>query len=204
MAIPVCNASSTSAPQTRRNVQKHSALSAVVLFLLFVAVIVVQLSVVSIDTAYAYTLTGQKWASSSKVIDGSALSGNYSSALNSANAQFNAKTDVTISRSSSSTDWTALTGNYGNTQWEGYSTWNYTTSTGKITSAISRVNTQYASSYSLGCLKVLWEHELCHVWGLGHVSSYYRVMYQSASDAYNLGSVHNLTSDEISGINSLY
>ena len=51
-------------------------------------------------------------------------------------------------------------------------------------------------------MRVLWLHELSHVWGLGH-STINTVMYTSASSAYYNG-VRYLTSDDINGYNSLY
>ena len=65
------------------------------------------------------------------------------------------------------------------------------------------LNTYYLSAATPKRLKVVWAHEMGHSLGLGHVPELKRVMYSSASSAFNAG-VEALTSDEVSGINSLY
>lgn len=118
--------------------------------------------------------------------------------------EINQQTDVNFSwTDSTSPSWKAYAADYGATGWEGQSQWNVVL--GSTRSASSKLNTRYLSTgMPFDRLKVVWLHELCHVWGLGHVSGINHVMYQSASDAYLRGGVRTLTSDEKNGINNLY
>lgn len=156
--------------------------------------------------AYAYTLSTSRWSSGTRQIDGqrSSVKDNYLESLKQAAANYNSSTDVSLKVITSirGGNWHAKVYAYGNTGWEGRSTWFL--NGGKTSSAVSEINATSASTYTVARLKVLWLHELAHVWGLGHVPSMKRVMYASASDAYLYGGVRSLTSDEIAGINSLY
>lgn len=155
-------------------------------------------------TAQAYTMSGSHWNGSNLRIRANAIGGNYSTGLNTAISNINSSTHVTLSRTTDTgPSWKASVTNYGNTGWEGESTWSYYL--GATHSAESKINTYYIPSGTAPArIKVIWLHELSHVLGLGHVSSVNRVMYTSASAAYTQGGVRNLTSDEVSGINSLY
>lgn len=154
------------------------------------------------NQAHAYALNGSKWAKASQTIQISDISGKYKNALNLAVIDYSSNTDVTLKTSTKKQKWTAEVSNYGKTGWEGISEWSLS-KTNYVTKATSKVNKYYASGYSTECLKVLWDHELGHVWGLGHVMNSKRVMYISASKAYKEG-VRALTSDEKKGINRLY
>lgn len=98
---------------------------------------------------------------------------------------------------------TAANNNYGATGWEGHNEWNCLFA--NTTSSVARVNDYYAANLisNAARIKMIWLHEVGHGLGLGHVSTVARVMYTSASGAYNAG-VRTLTSDEIKGINALY
>lgn len=98
---------------------------------------------------------------------------------------------------------TAANNNYGATGWEGQNTW--VCPFGVTTSSLARVNDYYVGNLASneGRIRVIWLHEIGHGLGLDHVATVARVMYTSASQAYNAG-VRNLTSDEINGINALY
>ena len=156
--------------------------------------------------AMAYTTSGSKWSARSQTVSfyQTSVKGNYLSGLRQAAANYNASTDarVTLTATLRGGKWSAIAQNYGATGWEGQSTWYK--SGGVTTKATSKVNIKYAASFNAARMKVLWLHELGHVWGLGHVSSIRHVMYTSASAAYLNGGVRSLTSDEIAGINKLY
>lgn len=73
-----------------------------------------------------------------------------------------------------------------------------------VTWARSKVNTAYIPvSTTVSRIKILWLHELCHVWGLGHTTNPRTVMYWNVATPYANG-ISSLTSDEINGINSIY
>jgi len=72
-----------------------------------------------------------------------------------------------------------------------------------MSSVSVKSNDYYLGGASVTRMKVVWLHEIGHGLGLDHVGTVKRVMYKSASDAYNAG-VTALTDDEISGINKLY
>lgn len=129
------------------------------------------------------------------------VSGIYSAPFLSARADINAKTPVNISTTEEGALWWASSGTYGNTGWEGLATW--TCSGGKATGANSKLNNTVLAGKPAARIKVVWLHELSHVFGLGHSNSKSRVMYTSASEAY-LSGVRTLTSDEIAGYNYLY
>lgn len=154
-------------------------------------------------TAHAYTLSGSQWSNSRQsVVIRESVNGNYLTAINQAVNNINNSTDVTFSTSPSGLSWTALVANYGNTGWEGQSQWSYSIF-GKTSNATSKINSYYIPpNTTIGRMRVLWLHELSHVWGLGH-SGINTVMYTSASAASDNG-VRYLTSDDINGINSLY
>lgn len=161
------------------------------------------LSIMSPCTAYAYSLSGSKWSSNSMTVTvSSAITGNYKTAISQAASNINSSTDVSFSTSNTGAIWSAVVKNYGATGWEGQSTWSYGIS-GKTSLADSKINSYYMpSSTAVAKLRVLWLHELSHVWGLGH-SNINTVMYTSASSAYSNG-VRYLTSDDIRGYNYLY
>ncbi|WP_289093880.1 matrixin family metalloprotease [uncultured Bifidobacterium sp.] len=153
--------------------------------------------------AHAYTYSGSRFSSKSTTVTVNELmTGNYVTAINQAASDINSNTDVTFYTSNTGASWSALTQNYGATGWEGQSTWSYGVS-GYTSLASSKINTYYIPSNTpVAQMRVLWLHELSHVWGLGH-SNINTVMYTSASAAYRNG-VRYLTSDDINGYNSLY
>ena len=155
-------------------------------------------------SAAASTTSGSKWGSPTQKISASAISGTFETAMGNAVFEINQQTDVNFSwTDSTSPSWKSYAADYGATGWEGQSQWNVVL--GSTRSASSKLNTRYLSTgMPFDRLKVVWLHELCHVWGLGHVSGINHVMYQSASDAYLRGGVRTLTSDEKNGINNLY
>ncbi|RWZ68093.1 matrixin family metalloprotease [Labedella populi] len=170
-----------------------------------VSALALAVALVAVPTsANAYTHTGLRWATPNLRIDTSGASGASKTALSSAISHISDRTDVLL-LGTSATDptWKARNGNYGATGWEGL---NSTTQlAGRTLSSLSRVNTHYVANTTANQarIRVIWLHELSHGLGLGHVTSKTRVMYTSASVAYNNG-VRNLTSDEINGINTLY
>lgn len=154
--------------------------------------------------AYAWTSSGSHWNGSTQRISLVQLYGNYQAGIVNAISSIDSKTDVHFSfTTASEPSWKARVNNYGNTGWEGQSTWSYYL--GATHSADSKLNMYYLNpNTSVAQLKVVWLHELCHVWGLGHVDSINSVMYKSASEAYRRGGVRDLVSDDINGINHLY
>ena len=141
------------------------------------------------------------WSTSSIQLGVGGTSGTYRDTLKAARDNYNATTDVTITvTTSSSPAWQAYATNLGATGWEGQET--RLCLSHKIHSSM-RMNTHYAGSRTATNKKVIWLHEIGHGLGLGHVSSAYRVMYKSASEAYSNG-ITSLTSDEKAGINALY
>jgi predicted Zn-dependent protease len=153
--------------------------------------------------AQAYTTTGCKWSTGTLRIDIRYVNGNFRTGINQAISNYNSSTDVTLSGvDSSGPAWTAEHAGYGATGWEGHSSWQCLL--GKTLNSQMQLNTYYLGGTTPAArLKIVWAHEMGHSLGLSHVSTLQRVMYTSASDAYNAG-VRSLTSDEINGINSLY
>lgn len=153
--------------------------------------------------ASAYVTTGCKWPASSLTIQvNPSVTGKYSTTLVGAAANYRNSTDLKLYTSTTQRgSFQADVGNYGADGYEGYTNW--VCGFGVTTNASSRVNTYYLGSAVNARIQVVWLHELGHAVGLNHVTSTARVMYSSATTAYNNG-VRNLTSDEVSGVNSLY
>lgn len=153
--------------------------------------------------AGAYTTTGCKWPSTNITIRQNLVNGNFRTALGQARANYDNSTDLSVSLTDNSgPTFTAVNSNYGATGWEGQNSW--VCGFGVTTSSQARLNQYYLSGLEpIARLKVVWLHELGHGFGLNHVSTVTRVMYTSASAAYNAG-IYGLTSDEINGINALY
>lgn len=173
--------------------------------MVFVVSCLLSLSILLVPVpAYAWTTSGSHWNGSTQRISLVQLYGNYQAGVVNAISSIDSKTDVHFSfTTASGPSWTARVNNYGNTGWEGQSTWSYYL--GATHSGDSKLNMYYLNPNTpVARLKVVWLHELCHVWGLGHVDSINSVMYKSASDAYTRGGVRDLTSDEINGMNALY
>lgn len=162
------------------------------------------MGVLSASTASAYTDGGCKWNSSTLYVEYIDTTGDYRTSFTQAAADYRNKTDAKLNPSFDQSNAFGVENYYyGNTGWEGYTSWaclNF----GRKSFAASRLNMTYLDGASTARKKVVWLHELGHGLGLGHVSSIARVMYTSASDAYYSGGVRTLTSDEISGINSWY
>lgn len=155
------------------------------------------------DSAFAYTYSGSHWPTKTKSVTiSNTVTGNYQTSLTQAVNNINTATHVNFSTTTASSGWTAQAHNFGATGWEGRATWNRNM-LGFTTSAFSNINMHYIpSGVSINRMRVLWLHELSHVWGLGH-SSINTVMYTSASQAYRNG-VQWLTLDDINGYNTLY
>lgn len=151
--------------------------------------------------ANAFTTTGCKWGTTSPTISTQNVSGIYITPFANARNDINSLTPVTLNTTADGAFWWAWNGKYGATGWEGLATW--TCSSGKVTGANSKLNDYYLASAPSARIKVVWLHELSHVFGLGHVTTVTRVMYSSASTAYNNG-VRTLTADETNGYNYLY
>ena len=152
--------------------------------------------------AYAYTTTGCKWITGNLGVKNT-LSGTAShNALDAALNNYTLGTDVNLTPTNNIHEpFLTEQYNFGATGWEGQATW--TCPTGWTTGGMARLNTYYVGGATEGRLRVVWLHEVGHVLGLSHVTVTARVMYTSASSAYNAG-VRNLTSDEVAGINFLY
>lgn len=128
--------------------------------------------------------------------------GDFRTGINRAISNYNTATDVSVTAvDGSGPAWSADNASYGATGWEGNSSW--TCLLGNTLNSSMHLNTYYLSAATPKRLKVVWAHEMGHSLGLGHVPELKRVMYSSASSAFNAG-VEALTSDEVSGINSLY
>lgn len=167
-----------------------------------VLVATVAFAMAGLGPASAYTTTGCDWGTLNINVDGSYTSGYFSTGLDQAISNYYGSTNLYLRRQNSSgNSFTAQNSNYGATGWEGNTNWSCFF--GTTNSATARLNMYYLQSAPTARLKVVWLHELGHGLGLGHVSSAYRVMYTSASAAYNNG-IRSLTSDETSGINALY
>jgi len=167
-----------------------------------VAVVSALCVILSSTPASAYTTTGAKWPATDIQINYSYVNGDYRSGFTSAVGNYRLATDVNLTGTlDSGPTFTARNTNYGATGWEGQADW--TAPFGVTTSAQIRLNDYYLQGAPVDRLKVVWLHEIGHGLGLGHVDTVARVMYTSASAAYNAG-VRELTSDEISGINDLY
>lgn len=152
--------------------------------------------------ASAYSTTGAKWPATNIQINYSLVNGDYRSGFTSAVGNYRLSTDVNLTGTlNSGPTFTARNTNYGASGWEGQASW--TAPFGVTTSAQIRLNDYYLQNAPVARLKVVWLHEIGHGLGLDHVSTVARVMYTSATSAYNAG-VRNLTSDEINGINALY
>lgn len=155
-----------------------------------------------VGPASAYTTTGCDWGTLNIKVDGSYANGTFSTALDQAISNYYGSTVLYLQRQNSSgNSFKAENSSYGATGWEGYTNWSCLY--GTTHSATSRLNQYYLGSAVTARLKVVWLHELGHGLGLNHVSSVYHVMYPSATTAYNNG-VRALTSDEITGINTIY
>lgn len=170
-----------------------------------IASMVIAAALVALPTAaLAYTKTGVSWTTGNLTIDYRYVNGNFRTALNNSNSNYNAATHVYLKTTDTSGPaWTASNNNYGATGWEGQATWS-----SDIFYHTYACNMQLNQYYLVGTepltrLKVVWEHESGHCLGLDHVSSATHVMYTSASQAYNNG-VRGLTTDEINGINTMY
>lgn len=148
----------------------------------------------------AYTTTGCKWPANNLNIFGATVGGDARTALNQAASSWSAYSNVNLAITSFG-QFSAASTNSGATGWEGQATWNCPI--GMTISASARLNTYYTDSYPTARKKVVWLHELAHGLGLNHVNVVARVMYTSASAAYNAG-VRNPTTDDVNGINSLY
>lgn len=192
--------SKTAAPsrERRRKVSRRAVTSA-----LATVALAVGAAVVPALPAAAYTTTGCKWNSANLNIDYRYVNGNFRSGIQQAASNYTYSTDTNLTLvDSSGPTFTAQNNNYGATGYEAQATWNCVG--GWTYSGQARVNQYYLNGTEpLTRLKVVWAHELGHMLGLGHVSGTNRVMYTSASTAYNNG-VTGLTSDEINGINALY
>lgn len=175
------------------------------LALAFVSILIAAIAiVVPASTASAYTTTGCKWGNTTLRINYSYVASQYTTGLSSAKNNYNSSTPVlSLSLTTSSgPSWTAATSNYGNTGWEAHANW--TCAFGKTSNCSMRMNQYYLNGTEPWQRhKVIWAHEMGHCLGLGHVSTVARVMYTSATAAYNAG-VRSLTSDEINGINAIY
>ena len=154
-------------------------------------------------TAYAYTHSGSKWSDTTEYVTiMDTVTGNYHTAIGQAMSNISSATPAKTLRAATGYTWTANVSNYGNTGWEGQSEWSYNI-WGKTNLATSKVNSYYIGPSSpIAQIRVLWLHELSHVWGLGHSGSN-TVMYESATGAYRNG-VRYLTADDINGYKSLY
>lgn len=157
-----------------------------------------------ITPAEAYERNGIKWPFPTQIISAyTDVTGNYSTALNQAITNFNTSTQVHLSRHDGA-PWVAQVQNYGAVDWEGMSKTNTGNGVYTVTWARSKVNTAYIpASTAVSRIKILWLHELCHVWGLGHTTNPRTVMYWNVATPYANG-ISSLTSDEINGINSIY
>lgn len=153
--------------------------------------------------ASAYVKNGCKWPASNLTIQvNSSVTGKYSTALANAAANYRNSTDLNLYTSTTKRgSFQADVANYGADGYEGFT--NVACPLGVTTNASSRVNTHYLSSAVTARVQVVWLHELGHAIGLNHVTSTARVMYTSATTAYNNG-VRSLTSDEVNGVNSIY
>ena len=152
--------------------------------------------------ASAYATTGAKWPATDIRSNYSYTNGDYRSGFTSAVGNYRINTDVNLTGTlDSGPTFTARNTNYGATGWEGQASW--TAPFNVTTSAEIRLNDYYLQGAPVARLKVVWLHEIGHGLGLAHVSTVARVMYTSATAAYNAG-VRSLTSDEINGINALY
>lgn len=131
-------------------------------------------------------------------------SGNYRTALGHAVFEINQQTKVSFKWTTNTNyAWKAYSCMFGRTGWEGQAGWQL--SNGRTKFASSALNITYLpSSLPLDRLKVVWLHELSHVWGLGHVKGINHVMNESASLAYLRGGVKTLTSDEKNAYKALY
>src|SRR5699024_3720177 len=155
--------------------------------------------------AMAWTYESCPWNEANLRIDTRYVNGSFNTAINQSINDYNAHTDVTLtSVKVSGPAFTARNAGYGATGWEGQTSWTCSIWV-KKTGAQMKLNEYYLMNIvsNVPRLKVVWEHETGHGLGIGHVSSAYRVMYKSASTAYNNG-VTQLTSDEITGINTIY
>lgn len=154
--------------------------------------------------AEAYERNGIKWPFPTQIISAyTDVTGNYSTALNQAITNFNTSTQVHLSRHDGA-PWVAQVQSYGAVDWEGMSKTNTGNGVYTVTWARSKVNTAYIpASTAVSRIKILWLHELCHVWGLGHTTNPRTVMYWNVATPYANG-ISSLTSDEINGINSIY
>jgi hypothetical protein len=119
-----------------------------------------------------------------------------------ATSHYGGTTPVHLTLVTSSSSWSATANLYGKTGWEAHSTWSCVL--GKTTSCAMQMNQWYLDGTEPRTqIKVVWEHEMGHCFGLDHVTAVHHVMYNSASVAYADG-VAGLTTDEINGIKALY
>ncbi|MGW9113563.1 matrixin family metalloprotease [Microbacterium sp. NPDC055683] len=170
------------------------------------AILGVLVSPLAATPASAYVLNGCKWNSTTININPSGVpsTSTYMTGFELAVADYHNNTQLNVYKSSSSTNtYTAAAANYGQTGWAGRNEWNCPFSLGLITASYARLNSYYLSGSPSTRLKVFWEHELGHGFGLAHTTVADRVMHTFVEKTWNLG-VRGLTTDDINGINYLY
>lgn len=166
--------------------------------------VAVGIAIASVPTsAQAYTVTGCKWGNTGLRIDYRDVQGVYRTAFNNARGDYNTKTNMTTAAvDMSGMSFTAYVTNFGNTGYDGISHWSCVLGT-TLSADVNLNSYSVPTTANANLIKVLWEHELGHGFGLNHVSSTSHVMFTSARSAFNAG-ITTLTADEISGINYLY
>lgn len=129
--------------------------------------------------------------------------GAYAQGIQDAASVYRTHSDLTVNINNNSANYCSSTTGYaGNTGWEAMASWSLGAGN-TVASATITMNRTYCDGKTVGNLSVVYQHEIGHVLGLGHVSSPRAVMNNSASAAYQNG-VRILSADELAGLKEIY
>lgn len=157
---------------------------------------------VDISTSASAYYTGCRWGTSRLNFNVDNTSQNARIAINQASDNYRNNTSAKVTNISTYSAWAAQNADFGPNGYEGFSNWACDKNS-IIYNSQSRLNNYYLSGRPVAQLKVVWLHEMGHSLGLDHSPRLSDVMHNSASQAYNAGTL-SLSSDDRFGTDNLY